>query len=84
MRPYISNKSFYYQVFGLKSDASIIEVKKAYRLMVKKIHPDLHPPENRDWYKNKMILINEAYHYITKNHSFSYNKNPFINLKRFS
>ncbi|MDH5719236.1 MAG: DnaJ domain-containing protein [Spirochaetia bacterium] len=63
---------------GLKSTASINEVKKAYRNMVKKNHPDVHPQEVRSFYKDKMIIINEAYHILTKTEFIQDNKKDIV------
>jgi len=71
MQNKIIDKDFYYQIFGLKPGAHIHDIKKAYRFIVKKNHPDLHPPEMKEWYKDKMIIINEAYQTLTKTHDKS-------------
>lgn len=55
-----------YEVLGVKPGASAVEIKKAYRDMVKKYHPDNykdHPLENLA--KEKMQEINEAYDQLT-------------------
>lgn len=49
----------YYTVLEIPPDSSQDEIKKAYRLLVKKYHPDLHP-DNKDA-TAEMQLINEAY-----------------------
>ena len=44
------DKKDYYEVLGLKKGATDAEIKKAYRQMAKKYHPDLNPddPEAED------------------------------------
>ena len=48
-----------YKVLGLEQDASLDEIKKAYRQMAKAYHPDLHPDDPN--ITEKMNAINEAY-----------------------
>ena len=33
----------YYEILGVSKDATQDDIKKAYRTLVKKYHPDLHP-----------------------------------------
>lgn len=53
----------YYKVLGLNSGASEEEIKKAYRIMSKKYHPDLNPdnPESEEKFKE----VVEAYEILT-------------------
>ncbi len=51
-----------YSVLGVSRDASDDEIKKAYRSLVKKYHPDLHP--NDEAAAKKMSEINAAYDMI--------------------
>ena len=47
----------YYELLGIKNDASVEEIKKAYRDMVKKYHPDI----NKSSDASKIIIsLNEA------------------------
>ena len=48
-----------YKVLGISPDATDEEVKKAYRAMAKKYHPDLNPGDKNA--EQKMKEINEAY-----------------------
>jgi len=60
-----------YRVLGLQPTASFIEVKQAYRTLVKKWHPDLfvNKPEMQKQVQEKMRLVNEAYNILNDHHS---------------
>ncbi len=51
----------YYKVLGVKRDASQDEIKKAYRRLARKHHPDLHAGKDNQAAENKFKEINEAY-----------------------
>ena len=51
-----------YKVLGLSRDASDEEVKRAYRALAKKYHPDLNPGDQEA--AQKMQEVNEAYDQI--------------------
>lgn len=51
-----------YKVLGVSPDASDEEIKKAYRELAKKYHPDLHPGDKEC--ERKMNEINAAYEQI--------------------
>lgn len=51
----------YYEILGLKRDATEKEIKAAYRKLARKWHPDLHPPSEKNKVEEKFKKINEAY-----------------------
>lgn len=62
-----------YEVLGIKENAGKDEIKKAYRELAKKYHPDQHgtnPLQNLA--EERMMEINEAYDYLMKNPAGSY------------
>ncbi len=57
-----------YEVLGLKDGASIEEIKKAYRELVKKYHPDRYMDNPlSELAEEKLREINEAYDILIKN-----------------
>lgn len=62
----------YTAVLGVSEDASLAEVKKAYRKLVKEYHPDKlaasgMPEDYMEFANQKIREINEAYEYLEKN-----------------
>jgi len=53
----------YYQVLGVSRDASPEEIKKAYRRLARKYHPDLNPDD--EGAKKKFQQLNEAQEVLT-------------------
>ncbi|MBQ7445268.1 MAG: molecular chaperone DnaJ [Clostridia bacterium] len=52
------DKRDYYEVMGLSKDATADDIKKAYRQLAKKYHPDLHPGDKEC--EEKFKELNEA------------------------
>ena len=59
-----------YQVLGVSPDASEEEIKKAYRRLAKKYHPDVNPGDAEA--ERKMREINDAYDRIKNKDKTSY------------
>lgn len=68
----------YYKILGVKENSSQDEIKKAYRTLSKKYHPDVNP-EGKEMFQN----ISEAYENIgdpKKREQYDFNRNnPFNN-----
>ena len=52
----------YYKILGVDEKASQDDIKKAYRKLAKKYHPDLHPDDEKS--QEKFKEVNEAYEVI--------------------
>lgn len=59
----MADKRDYYEVLGVQKGCSEDELKKAYRKMAKKYHPDLHPDDKES--EAKFKEANEAYEILS-------------------
>ncbi len=55
----------YYEILGVSKDASKEEIRKAYRQLVRKWHPDKHKDDARKDAENKFKEIQEAYEVLS-------------------
>jgi hypothetical protein len=63
---FVSSQSImieYYKILGVSSNATLLQIKKAYRMRAKMLHPDVNKQEDA---KDQFILLNEAYEYLVK------------------
>ena len=61
-----------YKVLGVPTTATQDEIKKAYRQMAKKYHPDLHPDDPNA--TTRMNEINEAYDMLSNPEKYAAKK----------
>ena len=59
----MADKQDYYEVLGISKGASADEIKKAYRAMAKKYHPDMNPDDKEA--EKKFKEANEAYEVLS-------------------
>lgn len=51
-----------YELLGIaESVSSVSDIKKAYKKMARKYHPDVSPPDRVDEYTRRFIMMHEAY-----------------------
>jgi curved DNA-binding protein CbpA len=55
----------YYQILGVEKDASLIDIKKAYRDLAIRLHPDKN--ESTDAH-NEFVELNEAFQILSNEH----------------
>jgi len=53
----------YYKILGVSENASLDEIKKVYRKLAKKYHPDSHPNDKQA--ESRFKEISEAYHVLS-------------------
>ena len=55
----------YYEILEVNKKASREIIDKAYKVLVKKYHPDLYEPQKKQYATKKTKEINEAYHILS-------------------
>jgi molecular chaperone DnaJ len=75
----------YYVILGLKEDASQDEIKRAYRRVALKYHPDKHPGDKEA--EAMFILCTEAYKILSdpeKREVYDHNEHPKVRAQNSS
>ncbi len=60
----MADKRDYYEVLGIEKGSSEDDIKKAYRKLARKYHPDLNP-DNKEEAEQKFKEVNEAYEVLS-------------------
>ena len=55
----------YYEILEVSENASSEVIEKAYKILAKKYHPDLQPPEKLKWADEKFKELGEAYEVLS-------------------
>ena len=61
----IAKKKDYYSLLGVSKNADETALKKAYRKLALKYHPDRNPPEKKAEAEKKFREMSEAYHVLS-------------------
>ena len=76
----MANKD-YYAILGVEKNASEEELKKAYRKLAKKYHPDANP-DNKKEAEAKFKEVNEAYE-ILSNPSYLLKEEDIFSIRKY-
>ncbi|CAN1269495.1 Chaperone protein dnaJ 20, chloroplastic [Linum perenne] len=57
---YVTTQSFY-DLLGIPTTGTTPEIKKAYRKLARKYHPDVSPPEKAEEHTKQFLRVQEAY-----------------------
>ncbi|VVA28718.1 Hypothetical predicted protein, partial [Prunus dulcis] len=51
----------FYELLGIPESGSVTQIKQAYKLLARKYHPDVSPPDRVEENTEKFIRVQEAY-----------------------
>ena len=56
----------YYEILEVDKHASTEVINKAYKILAKRYHPDMHEENKKEWAEEKFKAINKAYEEVKK------------------
>ncbi|KAK2990517.1 hypothetical protein RJ640_019797, partial [Escallonia rubra] len=56
----VQPKQSFYELLGISESGTLSEIKKSYKQLARKYHPDVSPPERTDEYTKMFIHVQEA------------------------
>ncbi|KAL3531079.1 hypothetical protein ACH5RR_010401 [Cinchona calisaya] len=59
----------FYDLLGISETGSISDIKKAYKQLARKYHPDVSPPDRTEEYTRRFIMVQEAYETLSDPHT---------------
>ncbi|XP_071717804.1 chaperone protein dnaJ 20, chloroplastic-like [Rutidosis leptorrhynchoides] len=72
-----------YDLLGIPKNGTLLEIKRAYKQMALKYHPDVSPPERADEYSMRFIRVQEAYETLSDPESRSMYDSSMAKGSRF-
>lgn len=58
-----------YDLLGISETGTLMEIKQAYKQLVRKYHPDVSPPERVEEHTKRFIQVQEAYEILSDRRS---------------
>ncbi|XP_050205876.1 chaperone protein dnaJ 20, chloroplastic-like [Mercurialis annua] len=58
---YVENSQSFYGLLGISEAGTNSDIKKAYKQLARKYHPDVSPPGRKEEYTKRFIEVQEAY-----------------------
>lgn len=59
----------FYELLGISESVTLSEIKKAYKQLARKYHPDVSPADRMEEYTQRFILVQEAYETLSDPHT---------------
>lgn len=57
--------SSFYELLGISEEVSFDEIKRAYKQLARKYHPDVSPPDRTEEFTRRFIEVQEAYEILS-------------------